>query len=1136
MRVPQHDSLLVAIYSPTANTVTIAGNSRSRQLQMRAGTFEVVLLNDSAAPLASVASESFAKSNKTFQVDAQQPIVVYCFISTGYGTEAFTPIPVDRWGMEYYAAAMPGEVMYNESVGGATTYGKVPKGAPAEILVIAAFDGTIVTITPNGRLNQSVPAAVTLKKGECYQVQSYVDTSSFNLGTPQPDLGGSYISSNKPIGVISGNTRSQVIDAGGLAKNSFKNLMIEWLAPVEQHGREFVYLPTYDQLRPTGAPGEKAEDKRSGEVIRVYGTAGDANETTPTVTSGQVIEGTSGTIIQTLQIQRTKFFETLIGVPVAHVFQTDKPAQAFMNTTAVVKYNGTVGGGSAYDSWATYMVEMTPREQWPSVAPYYVPQILNTTEHYLNIVTDSASRNRITINGKQLAITRAIVGTPYYWISQKLTQGDRGVIAGADSSARFYAFIYGNVMGTEAFTVGTSNLNPGLYTESIGHMYGYPLAPRRRVLRPADSLLIDTSSDCGRLTIKIRTLNQKPSGLSSIRLDSANNAEVIFTDPTSPETVIGLTKAELTVRQIDPTKGASGSLVIEDRTGAIHRIPYSAPPLYRLSVPATGLDFGVVPVNAKQSLVVAIVNPLTTPVQIDTLRLAINTQSFSIVSTKPTISHDPGNRTQILPGDSLLVTIQTAPTIANQIYGDTLIVKFGCALVAIPLRAETAQPCIMMSNLDFGTLAPGQSKSLPLTICNRGGGRITFQDPWLTWLQKEFVVSASELDRLKNAKLGRDTCITITVTFVAGGKGAYRSVARFWANTRDCRDTSIWTANVAQPGLEISGQDWGGVRVTRNNPCTKNTQEYFFRDIIVTNSANQQAVVGKIELVGGDADRGFFKLDSTSPATTIQVGDVIKPGETQHVQRIALSASEEREYSCTVRVISEGPQPDTVEAIIRATAGDPHVRVTDYDFGLYQFVAPGDPLLTGRALIISRGPVPVSISAVTLASVPDFSLNSVRRTDGTPASFPETLNPGDSLYVYLRFHPQTADPVVKTAELVVEGDFSRCDDSSGSVRAGLPPAGVAVTGNSRSGVLAMRIEPNPVTNEAAIAVVLPARARTTAEIFDASGARVATLIDGMLDAGQQVLRWNTAGAPSGVYFCRVTSGALATSRSIVVTR
>ncbi len=661
-----------------------------------------------------------------------------------------------------------------------------------------------------------------------------------------------------------------------------------------------------------------------------------------------------------------------------------------------------------------------------------------------------------------------------------------------------------------------------------------PAAPARAAAA-GDSLRIDTSYDCSVLTVDITTVSSNPAGLGSIRLDSAINAYLMILDPEPPEGVTGKTRAKVVVQPVDLTKSASGIVVIEDRTGKRWSVRYawSSPGL--TTIPRYTLDLGDVSLNVKQRRTVAVVNTGSTPVPIDTLLLSYSTQVFSIVSTTPAVSHDPNNRTLLKPGDTLTLTIEVNPTIPDMSYIDTLTVTSDCLRLTLALLAQTVQPCIYVDNLDFGQLAPGQQKSLPLNICNKGQGELLFRDPWLTWLQKEFTVSQADIDKLKTAVLKENDCIQITVTFKAGQEGEYREVAHFQANAIGCRDTSIWKALVWKSGPHLTGYDWGQVRVTKKNPCTKNTVESYKQDALLTNDGNSPITVVKVELLGPDADQGFFKLDSAT-VPPIGVGEVLSPGLAGRAQRIIFTPAEERQYSCTIRVIVVGTKQDTVEAVLRGLAVDAHLRVVDHDFGLYQFNAPNDPTLPGTTTIIATGGYPLTLTSVRVDDGLDFSVSGMRRSNGSPATLPITLAPGDVLNVDLLFHPQAAAPEIKSAELTVEGDFSRCDDSTGLLRAGVTPAGVAVTGDDRGGALAVRIEPNPVRSEAAIALLLPARAHTTAEIFNAAGVRMATLVDGVLDAGEQVLRWNTAGAPSGLYYCRITSGVRSLVRPIVVMR
>ena len=94
---------------------------------------------------------------------------------------------------------------------------------------------------------------------------------------------------------------------------------------------------------------------------------------------------------------------------------------------------------------------------------------------------------------------------------------------------------------------------------------------------------------------------------------------------------------------------------------------------------------------------------------------------------------------------------------------------------------------------------------------------------WWSGLSKEFSISESDIDRLKNATLGPGDCITINVTFKSSDViGEFRTVARFYTNPEGCRDTSVWTAR----GWNLVGW-WEGEngRTSASSPSAPNPGE-----------------------------------------------------------------------------------------------------------------------------------------------------------------------------------------------------------------------------------------------------------------------------------------------------------------------
>jgi aminopeptidase N len=99
------------------------------------------------------------------------------------------------------------------------------------------------------------------------------------------------------------------------------------------------------------------------------------------------------------------------------------------------------------------------------------------------------------------------------------------------------------------------------------------------------------------------------------------------------------------------------------------------------------------------------------------------------------------------------------------------------------------------------------------------------------------------------------------------------------------------------------------------------------------------------------------------------------------------------------------------------------------------------------------------------------------------------------------------------------------------------PSSVAVSGGSARFALGP-CRPSPFRRTTTTAFSLPGRARVALRIYDVGGRLVATLVDGIMEAGDHAVTWggtDERGRPvgSGVYFYRLTSGEMQASRKVV---
>ncbi len=91
------------------------------------------------------------------------------------------------------------------------------------------------------------------------------------------------------------------------------------------------------------------------------------------------------------------------------------------------------------------------------------------------------------------------------------------------------------------------------------------------------------------------------------------------------------------------------------------------------------------------------------------------------------------------------------------------------------------------------------------------------------------------------------------------------------------------------------------------------------------------------------------------------------------------------------------------------------------------------------------------------------------------------------------------------------------------------------------GVELARSRPNPVMNGAELAFQLERSGEASLRVYDLSGKLVRTLVNGSLPAGSHSAKWDTRDhsgnrVPSGVYFYRLESGGLTTTKELVVAR
>lgn len=989
-------------------------------------------------------------SNSSFKIEAEYPIIVYCYMNTSSGSEAWTPIPADAWGKDYFAAALKGDLTYHVGGDGEFNYFRNSVLAPSQVIITALENNTKVKINNPFRysnLGKSIffnpnmnTSNINMNVGQSLLINSRVDSQSVkkNNGNDfEIDLSGLEIVSNKPIGVLSGNTRSSggeiPRNLAGFAKNTLKNLLIEDMPPVDYHGTNFVYLPAMDY-------------SHKYDFVRAYGTYNGYT------ILGNIFGFDSLNNGEVTEVDTIKSFHNLVfgKSDGANFMVTNKPSQVFMNTSAFsfTSRKDQVGNISEYNTVSPFMVELVPKENWINKAPFFTGNDL--MQHFLVVVTDTVNRYNIKyrkfLNGGKFNIIceSNVPNTSYCWTSVKFEPNTNAMLF-SENDGKFYAYVYGVGNGIEAFTPGSNLLDdgkdkiqtfdgkstpqhPAEYKEINSRSYAYPLAPVRAINKVPDSLVITSSYNCTSMNVTVKCVNQNPSGIRLIKLINSNNSKISFSKPQTNNGVINANDATFSVSPINPIFDASAIVVIRDRTGRSKTINYSwvsdAPQINPKS-----LDFGEVTVNSQsKSLTIKIVNTKPNSLNVQSVDLIFKNAGYVIEKI------DPKLPVQLKKWDTITITLfNNFPNNTKRAI-DTLRVKYGCSEAKIPLTAILGIPCVYVGDLDFGTLIVGEEETLPLKICNTLGGTLTFNSKdksgtdIVKWLLKKFSITVDDQKLLYNTILKKDECIYINVKFIADTVGFFETTGYFSTNAKCQRDSSIWIAKVRKPSPKITSYDWGEKWVSNTfSKCTKNVNGvYVFDSIRVANFGSAPFIVKSLELIGADADSGYFSL-GYNPQVNIGmafVGDDTTE-DNKRYQQVLFKPGNERQYSCKIVLTTEANE--VAIGTLKGVGIESGVSITGFNFDTLEFV--------GEGITIRKGSIYISASRSKQLEVTDLEIyndNFLEFSFESKDSFPSTINPlilmpNESKKYNIVFKPKR--PGLRTANVRVTSNHPYCDDS-----------------------------------------------------------------------------------------------------------
>ncbi|ELI0634495.1 IgGFc-binding protein [Vibrio harveyi] len=364
-------SLFISSEHDAEGTVTVSGLATVEPFSLKANEVKRIDL-----PIQVESMSSDAVSQRGVRVVANQEVSVYGLNQYQHTTDAYLGLPIDSLGVNYIVAS----------------YQPTWSSMPSQLTVVAAYDGTNVTITPSknaGSRAAGQPYTITLDRDETYYLEA------------TQDLTGSSISSDLPVAVFGG------VRCVNIPSNvSACDHVVEMIPPVSTWGKSFHTFPL--------------ATRRNGEVFRVIAS----EDNTAVTINGSVV----------VQLQEGEFFETVLRA--ASVVETNAPS-------LLVQYSP----GSSFDGVTSdpFMMIVPPSEQFLSEYSFTsLGRDSGFTNGFVSVVIPTDGVGDLSLNGELVnAESFSPIGASGYSGAQiKLNQGSH-VIAGTMPFG-IYAYGFGS--------------------------------------------------------------------------------------------------------------------------------------------------------------------------------------------------------------------------------------------------------------------------------------------------------------------------------------------------------------------------------------------------------------------------------------------------------------------------------------------------------------------------------------------------------------------------------------------------------------------------------------------------------------------------------------------------------------------
>lgn len=595
-------------------------------------------------------------------IKSDDPITVTVYVSYKWTGEAYRVIPAEVLGKRYFTLNM-----YQD---------KTERERPAQVLIVATKDNTIVSFSPRTQTEDGVAAGGSknykLMRGQTLLIKAKIQPGKdLDWST---DLTGSKIIATNPVAVFSGHTKGAFPRFQptmlGTPANFMRNMMMDAMWPVEFLGKEYFSAP----VMYTDRPRANFDLDSWGDLIRIVATEDNTLIYTKTC-GGPNPDANYQPRYPALKAGQEYRIDSQEWPA---LYRASKPVLVGQYGKAW-RLNQVQGTGKTNDeqnpsrNGQGMMYVLTPEEQWSTYTTFYSPESI---DNFVMVTFYTADRGKLIfdgapINAKFGSYIKQVSGTDKSYIVAPVSAGSHTL-----EGAKFTAYVYGNWDKTKD-----------------GFAYGYPTGVNFTQSCP-DTIVVAGTMDCGLVTglAQIKPDTSSCSSIYSVELDNSKSTN--FRLDLDPNFESGQLKAPFTASVIDMTKDAFARIIAVSRSGKESVIEFSYV-AEAVSAKPTIVDFGALAVNVDSSSNIKLTNVSKTRTVVKNIFLRNKVPQFTITPQQFPRSLEPG--------ESMTVTVvaKTTDKITSSVK-DSVIAELSCYESPVALLLMSGgTPCVRVSDVTF---------------------------------------------------------------------------------------------------------------------------------------------------------------------------------------------------------------------------------------------------------------------------------------------------------------------------------------------------------------------------------------------------------------------------------------------------